>query len=94
MTLQKSGTLADDRDERADAFIETIDGKLKVLASHPKIGRIRDELMEGVRSWSIGRSVVFYFPLTNGVDMVRVPHGSREIESAFYEDDVSSSLLE
>lgn len=80
--------IADDSEERADAFIETIDSKLKILASSPKIGRIRHELMEGVRSWSIGRYVVFYFPLTNGVEVVRVLHGSRDIESAFYEDDV------
>lgn len=80
--------IADDSEERADAFIETIDGKLKTLAGSPKIGRTRDELMKGIRSWSIGRYVVFYFPLENGVEIIRVLHGSRDIASVFFEDDI------
>ncbi len=47
------------------------------------MGRARDELARGVRSFPFGRYVVFYMPLDNGIDVVRVLHGSRDIDEEF-----------
>jgi len=38
--------IADDSEDRADAFIETISRKLTILAENPDIGRVRGELAE------------------------------------------------
>lgn len=79
--------IAEDSEERADAFVATIDGKIRILASHPLMGRPRDELVSDLRRWPVGSDVIFYRPLADGVDIIRVLHGAREIEVAFHADD-------
>jgi toxin ParE1/3/4 len=79
--------IADDSEERADAFIATIDAKFQMLSQHPTMGRLREELAPGLRSFPVGRYLVFYVPLSNGVDIVRVLHGARDIANLFQDDD-------
>jgi toxin ParE1/3/4 len=45
------------------------------------MGRSREELADGLRSFAFGRYVVFYVALIDGIDVVRVLHGSRDIAS-------------
>lgn len=79
--------LADDGEARADAFLTMMDGKFQLLSEHPALGRRREELAPGLRSFPAGRYVIFYLPVPNGVDIVRVLHGARDIETIFAEDD-------
>jgi len=79
--------IAEDSTKQADAFIETIDKRFHALAGQPNMGRLRDELAEGLHSFPVGRYVVFYMPLTNGVEIVRVLHGARDLYSLFHADD-------
>lgn len=72
--------IADDSEARADAFIDTIDRKIRALAEQPNMGRARDELETGLRSFPVGRYVIFYLPIPEGVDIVRVLHGARDLE--------------
>lgn len=79
--------IADDSEARADAFVDMIDQKLIALAANPVMGRARDELADGLRSFAVGRYVIFYRPLAEGVEIVRVLHGSRDIDALFQPDD-------
>ena len=72
--------IADDSEARADAFVDTIDQKPPALASSPGMGRARDEIAEGHRSFPVGRYIVFYRPIPEGVEIVRVLHGSRDVD--------------
>jgi toxin ParE1/3/4 len=47
------------------------------------MGRARDELAPGVRSFPVGRYVAFSVPRNDGVDVVRVLHGARDIDAVF-----------
>ena len=71
--------IADDSEANADQFLATLDDKLKVLATQPRMGRLRDELIPELRSFPYGRYVVFFFSLPDGIDVVRVLHGARDI---------------
>lgn len=75
--------IADDSDDQAEAFIDLIDQKFQLLAQQAGLGRRRDELAEGLRSFAVGRYVIFYLPISGGVQIVRVLHGARDIEAAF-----------
>jgi toxin ParE1/3/4 len=79
--------IADDSEARADAFIETIDRKFRALAGRPDMGRVRDELETGLRSFPVGRYVIFYRPIPEGVEIVRVLHGARDLDAIFHPDD-------
>ena len=47
------------------------------------MGRARDELAPDVRSFPFGRYVIFYMPLDDGIDVVRVLHGARDVDAVF-----------
>jgi toxin ParE1/3/4 len=44
------------------------------------VGRQRPELAPGLRSFPIGNYVLFYLPLPNGIDLVRVRSRYLDIE--------------
>ena len=75
--------IAQDSLQNADRFLDRILEKCMILADFPKIGTERDELVNGLRSQPVGCYTVFYFPLDDGIDIVRVLHGSRDVESMF-----------
>lgn len=54
-----------------------------MLAAQPMMGRTREELAPGVRNFPFGRYVVFYMPMDDGIDVVRVLHGARDIDAVF-----------
>lgn len=72
---------------RADAVLDDIDHTIEMLSNHPKMGRARDELKKGLRSFPVHRFVIFYYPLKDGVDIVRILHGTRDLEVMDYEGD-------
>ena len=47
------------------------------------MGRRRDELKKGLRSFPVKKYVVFYFIIDDGVKIARVLHGAQDIDSMF-----------
>ncbi len=76
--------IADDNPAAADRWVDQLDAQFRLLATQPKIGRARNELAAGVRSFPVARYVVFYVPLDDGIDVVRVLHGARDIDALFH----------
>jgi len=72
--------IAQDNPQSADRFLDHINEKIEQLAVFPKMGASRDDIKEGLRVFPVGNYLIFYFPLTDGVDIVRVLHGSMEAE--------------
>jgi len=75
--------IADDNVDAADLWVDRLDEQFSLLATQPLMGRARDELARGVRSFPFGRYVIFYAPIDNGIDVIRVLHGSRDIDTVF-----------
>jgi toxin ParE1/3/4 len=75
--------IADDSVREADRWIDRLDEKLSLWATQPMIGRSRDELAPDLLSMPFGRYVVFFMPLADGVDVVRVLHSSRDVDQEF-----------
>ncbi|MFM7426534.1 MAG: type II toxin-antitoxin system RelE/ParE family toxin [Elainella sp.] len=75
--------IAEDSLDRADEFLDRLEKKLAMLARNPELGRRREELLPNLRSFPIGNYVVFYQEIDSGIDLIRVLHGSRDIEGMF-----------
>jgi toxin ParE1/3/4 len=75
--------IAEDSMARADEFIDRIDAKLQVLASQPLMGRERIDLAPGMRSVPVAPYVIFYQPVQDRIEIVRVLHGVRDIGAQF-----------
>ena len=75
--------LAEDNIDAADKVILKINAKCQTLAATPSMGSQRDDLSPGIRSLAVGNYVIFYRPLEDGVRIMRVLHGARDLPSQF-----------
>lgn len=73
--------VADDNVRAAEALIDRIDRTSDMLADTPFAGRARPELGPGLRSFPVGNYVIFYIPLPDGIEIVRVMNGRQEIDA-------------
>jgi toxin ParE1/3/4 len=79
--------IADDSETQADMFIDNLDQKFVMLAKHPNIGRRRAELHRGLKSFPVGRYVIFFLSTPDGVEIVRVLHSARDITTDTFADE-------
>ena len=78
--------IASDNLTAADRFVDELVRKFQTLATEPGIGRTRDELGESIRSFPVGNYVIFYRALPDGIEVVRVLSGFRDIPNVFAGD--------
>ena len=52
-----------------------------MLIENPLAGRERRELGASLRSFPVGSYVIFYVPLPDGVEIIRVMHGRQDIHA-------------
>lgn len=67
----------------ADKQIAQILNRLPMLAEFPDMGKTRDNLLQGLRSFPIKPYIIYYSKITDGVEIVRVLHQSRDVENLF-----------
>lgn len=75
--------IAKDNPDAANAWLDSVDQKCRLLATMPEMGRLRPELIPEIRSWAVGDYVLFYQAVHEGIVVVRVLHGSRDLPSLF-----------
>lgn len=73
----------------ADSTLAKLESKFQLLAQFPSSGRVRDELLVGLRSYPAGDFVIFYRLAETTVEVVRVLHGRRDTYSIFHESESS-----
>jgi toxin ParE1/3/4 len=79
--------IAADNPAQADDFIDLIDAKFQNLSRQPGLGRRREELAAGLRSFPVGRYVIFYLQVQDCLQIVRVLHGARDVDAVFADPD-------
>ncbi|MEI6278594.1 MAG: type II toxin-antitoxin system RelE/ParE family toxin [Verrucomicrobiae bacterium] len=68
----------------ADRLMDRFDATLKALASAPKIGCMAEELSPNLRSFPVGNYLVFYRPIEDGIELIRIVHGARDITPEYF----------
>ncbi|MCL4682944.1 MAG: type II toxin-antitoxin system RelE/ParE family toxin [Rhodocyclaceae bacterium] len=72
--------IAEDNPQAADHIVDTIDSEARKLLAHPRVGRERPELHDGLRSWPTSTPyILFYIVDGSSVTIVRVLHHARDI---------------
>jgi len=71
--------IAKDSVAAADNLIDHVESVCQLLAKSPLLGRARDELAPGLRSFSVGDYLIFDRPTKNGIAIVRVLSGYRNL---------------
>ena len=75
--------IADDNLENADHFLDKLEQQCQSLARQPLMGQSQEELAPGLRSFPVGNYLIFYRPIDNGIDVIRVLHGGRYLSALF-----------
>lgn len=78
------GEIADYLAERSasasDKAVDRIIATCQSFADTPELGRRREELRTGLRSFPVGNHLVFYRVWPERVDVLRILHGARNLE--------------
>lgn len=69
--------VARDNPTAADKLLDTVDAACHRLAQNPRMGPARPDLAPDLRYFIVGRYLVLYRALRDGIDVVRVVHGAR-----------------
>lgn len=83
--IELADYVASDSPDAAFRLIDRIFQKCQTLADNPRLGRRRDELLPGIRSFPVGNYLIFYEPSDFGVHILRVVHGARDLNVLFEE---------
>jgi toxin ParE1/3/4 len=67
----------------ADKLIRRFDAMFQTLAERPNVGLRQDRYRAGLRSFPVGVYVIFYLTLDDGIEVIRVLHGARDIPKQF-----------
>jgi toxin ParE1/3/4 len=67
----------------ADDLTDSFNASLATLARVPGMGRARDELRPGLRSFPVRKYLLIYKKIPGGVELVRVIHGARDLRRVF-----------
>ena len=73
--------IARDKPIAAANWVETIEQKCKLIATTPEFGEKRPEYGFDIRSSVVGRYVIFFRPIEDGIEVVRVIAGDQDTRS-------------
>ena len=77
--------IAADDIRAADRQINRLGEVFQMLVENPLAGRERSELRRDLRSFPVGSYVVFYTPISDGIEVARVMNSRQDIDA----DDVA-----
>ena len=75
--------IAGDNPDAATRLILLVREKCELLSEQPGVGRDRSDVLSGLRGFPVGNYVIFYQPVDDGIENVRVLHGARDIPELF-----------
>ena len=67
----------------ADRTIRQLDAKCNQLAEQPRSGTPKDTIRLGMRMGILGKYLIFYRIELNGIFVVRIVHGARDLRRIF-----------
>lgn len=73
--------IAADDVRAAERQLDRFEQIFQMLAANPLAGRERPELRTNLRSFPAGSYIIFYLPLSDGVEVIRVMHGRQDIDA-------------
>jgi toxin ParE1/3/4 len=67
-------------------LLDEITSRCRQLANQSRQGRERNDLGSGIRGVVVKRYIIFFRASANGIDVLRVLHGSRDITPELFDE--------
>jgi toxin ParE1/3/4 len=71
--------IAEDNEPAAERVLRRIEDRCQLYAAQPFMGQPHPELGSTVRAFAVGSYVVVYEPMEDGIALLLVTHGARNI---------------
>lgn len=78
--------IARDNPAAADRMITAFERQVSILATMPGSGRKEPNLAAELRSFPVSNYLIFYRPMADGIAVVRVLHGARDITPEYFDE--------
>ena len=75
--------IAQDNVTNADNYIDKLHQAVALIAANTLLGVERPKLANNIRCFPVDNYMLYYFPIDNGVEIVRVLHASRDVIKQF-----------
>lgn len=75
--------IAHDNRSAAGRLMQQFKERFRLLAAHPLMGQSRPELAPNLRSVTVGNYVIYYRPIDREIEIARVIHAARDVDSLF-----------
>jgi toxin ParE1/3/4 len=69
--------------QATDRFVSRFDERTQLHAAHPLIGAPSEEYAPDLRHFTVWNYAVFYRPLQDGIEIIRIIHGARDMPNIF-----------
>jgi toxin ParE1/3/4 len=69
--------------QAAQRLIDALEDRCRLLLRLPELGERCEDLAPRLRRLSVGSYILFYRPADDGIEVVRVIRGGRDIEALF-----------
>ena len=73
--------------DAAERFVDAVEQKCETLANFPNMGKSYENLAPQLRGVLTGNYIIFYRPIENGIEVVRILSGYRDLEAMFSDSD-------
>lgn len=68
----------------AARLVQGLQQACRQLTQFPGLGTTRDDLRPGMREFAVGNYVLFYEAVDDGIRILRILHGTRNLSSAHF----------
>ena len=75
--------IAEENPMAADRLMESLYERFRLLGTQPLMGEARPDLALDVRHSPLGNYLILYRPREEGIEVLRVVHGARDIPAVF-----------
>lgn len=83
--------IAADNPSAADRVLDTLLASFELLGENPQAGTLRNDLRPSIRMFvpgpPAGSYVIFYYPISNGIEVSDVIHAKRDWQALFLRKD-------
>jgi toxin ParE1/3/4 len=73
--------LAQKNEAAADRLLDNILAQARLHAQFPLTGRPRDDLTPGLRSFVVSPYIIFFRPIDDTIEVIRVLHHARDVDA-------------
>ena len=70
-------------DQQTQEYLSEIKDSLEKLFISPELGKMRDEIIEGLRSLGVGRHIIFYRLCKTEIEVARILHKRMDVTRHF-----------